>query len=327
MNMFSPKSYYFLKCQFKEVIVWFMDILQCSTLFDRFLQVERNLSSKTREAYQYDLHRFFSFVAGRLKVPAQDINVRDIDQEVIKLYLAHLQGDKHYKSSTLARCLVSVRVYFDFCVREKIIESSPAGYIFSPKHPKKLPIYLIESELRQLFSAPDRETVWGKRDYAILICLGLTGMRRQELVGLNIEGVDFLSKTLKVWGKGAKERLIPMNAIVEEALRDWLSVRPVIADPSSVFVNRRFGKRLTGRAIWDLVEKYLQMAGVPKENISPHKLRHTFATLLHLNSVELVEIQKLLGHASIASTQIYTHTNVDQLRMAVDSLERIVRKK
>lgn len=295
--------------------------------FDTFLRVERNLSVKTREAYQYDLMNFFAFAASKTKVTAETLTPADITAAHIKQYLAHLQGDKHYKSATLARTLSSVRVFFRFCIREGHIESNPAQFVFTPKISKRLPVYLIESELQKILAAPDLETIWGKRDYAILVTLGLTGLRRGEVVSLNIDGVDFLSKTLRVIGKGSKERIVPMNVWVEQSLQEWLSVKPVTADSNPVFTNQKLGTRLTGQTLWDIVKRYLQIAGIEKSKISPHKLRHTFATLLHFNSIELVEIQKLLGHASIVSTQIYTHTNADKLRQAVDSLNPILRKR
>jgi len=293
-------------------------------VFDKYLEVEKNLSRKTREAYCYDLQRFINYCGKISDTDPRQISVDSIQTDEIKGYMTYLQSEKKYKSTTLSRCLVSIRVFLDYCLMEKYIDASPAQFIHNPKLAKRLPIYLIESELKAILMAPDRSTVWGKRDFAILLLLGMTGIRRQELVGLNIESIDFVSKTIKVLGKGSKERLIPMNEIVENTLSEWVNAKPISGDYEAVFINQRGGKRLTGRAILDLVKKYLMLAGIPKDKISPHKLRHTFATLLHLNNVELVEIQKLLGHANIASTQIYTHTNVDRLRHAVNSLNSVM---
>ncbi|MBX7246805.1 MAG: tyrosine-type recombinase/integrase [Candidatus Sumerlaeaceae bacterium] len=287
--------------------------------FDRFLEVERNLSPATRAAYQYDLQKFKEFL---IRICGSEPTVGKVTTLQIKDYLGHLQSVRKYKSATLARAIASIRVFFEYCVSQSHIPASPATHIHNPKLPKKLPIYLIESELKKLLSAPQSGDVWGARDFAILVLLGFTGMRRQELVGLNLDAVDFERKTVRVFGKGSKERLIPMNPFVVNAMTAYLEVRPATGDSSSVFLNRS-GKRLTGRSVFNIVRKYVRRAGITKTKISPHKLRHTFATLLHLNEVDIIEIQRLLGHASVTSTQIYTHTNTSKLRSAVDRISNI----
>lgn len=285
--------------------------------FDQYLRVERNLSGSTREAYRFDLEKFNEFLikAGGITHPTID----KVTTELIKSYLNHLQLNRGYKSTTLSRVIASIRVVFDFCVMRKYLESSPAAYIHNPKLPKKLPIYLIDSELKKLLSAPNPEDYSGRRDFAILVTLGFTGMRRQELVALNLDAIDVERKTIRVMGKGSKERLIPMNDFVFNALNSYLEIRLPTGDAEAVFLNRN-GGRLTGRSIVNIVQKYVKKAGIGKEKISPHKLRHTFATLLHMNEVDILEIKSLLGHSSITSTQIYTHTNANKLRSAVDRL-------
>lgn len=284
--------------------------------FDRYLQVERNLSPSTREAYQFDLQKFKEFL---IRAGGQEPGVDRVTTQNIKDYLNYLQTNRGYKSTTLSRVIASIRVLFEYCVMQKKIEASPAAYIHNPKLPRKLPIYLIDSELKKLLSAPDPKDVNGCRDFAILVTLGFTGMRRQELVGLNLKNIDLERRTIRVMGKGSKERLIPMNEFVMKALNSYLDLRPATGDPEAVFLNRN-GGRLTGRSIVNIVRKYVRKAGIGKDKISPHKLRHTFATLLHLNEVDILEIKSLLGHASITSTQIYTHTNANKLRSAVDRL-------
>lgn len=284
--------------------------------FDQFLKVERNLSPATRTAYQYDLQKFKEFL---IRGTGAEPTVQRVTTPHIKEYLAYLQTQKNYRSTTLSRTIASIRVFFEYCVQEKYLAASPATYIHNPKLPKKLPIYLIDSELKQLLAAPDPDDTLGCRDYAILVSLGFTGMRRQELVGLNLEAIDLERRTIRVLGKGAKERLIPLNPFVIEALNRYLEVRPATGDPQAVFLSRS-GRRLTGRSILNIVKKYVRKAGIAKARISPHKLRHTFATLLHLNDVDILEIKSLLGHASVTSTQIYTHTNTNKLRAAVDQL-------
>ncbi|MGI8907780.1 MAG: tyrosine-type recombinase/integrase [Candidatus Sumerlaeaceae bacterium] len=284
--------------------------------FDVYLKVERNLSPSTREAYQFDLQKFKEFL---IRAQGAEPSADKITTQQIKDYLQHLQTNRGYKSTTLSRVIASIRVLFEFCVSQKKLDASPAAYIHNPKLPRKLPIYLVDSELKRLLNAPDPKDVNGCRDFAILVTLGFTGMRRQELVGLNVKSIDLERRSIKVLGKGSKERLIPMNEFVMKALNSYLEVRPATGDPEAVFLNRN-GGRLTGRSIVNIVRKYVRKAGIGKDKISPHKLRHTFATLLHMNEVDILEIKSLLGHASITSTQIYTHTNAGKLRTAVDRL-------
>jgi integrase/recombinase XerC len=284
--------------------------------FDVYLRVERNLSPATRTAYQYDLQKFKEFL---IRGTGREPSVAGVTTQHIKEYLGVLQTQRGYKSTTLSRTIASIRVFFEYCVRQEYISASPATYIHNPKLPRKLPIYLVDSELQNLLNAPDPEDVFGCRDYAILVSLGFTGMRRQELVGLNLSAIDLERRTFRVLGKGSKERLIPLNEVVMSAINGWLEVRPATGDPEAVFLNTR-GGRLTGRSIDKIVKKYVRKAGINKAKISPHKLRHTFATLLHMNEVDILEIKSLLGHASVTSTQIYTHTNTTKLRSAVEKL-------
>lgn len=286
--------------------------------FDRYLQVERNLSPATREAYRFDLQKFKEFL---IRTKGSEPALDKVATESIKDYLHYLQSTRCYKSTTLSRVIASIRVLFEFGVMNKMLESSPAAFIHNPKLPKKLPIYLIDSELKKLLSAPGENDLMGKRDFAILVTLGFTGMRRQELVGMDLNSIDLERRTIKVMGKGSKERLIPMNEFVFGAINKYLDMRLITGDAEAVFLNRQ-GGRLTGRSIVNIVRKYVQIAGIGKEKISPHKLRHTFATLLHMNDVDILEIKSLLGHSSITSTQIYTHTNSNKLRSAVDRLNQ-----
>jgi site-specific recombinase XerD len=291
---------------------------ELSNDFDTFLRVEKNLSSKTRNAYKYDLKRFHAFLIKEFDREPPIDKIIDTD---IKKYLNQQQLEKNLKSTTLSRMISSIRIFFDFCVEHKCLTNSPAQYIRSPKHTKRLPIYLIESELKKLLSTPDKKDFLGLRDYTILITLVFTGMRLQEIVNINIEDIDFERNTIKVMGKGSKERLIPINRILLNALKDYFEKRPITED-KSVFLNRR-GKRISGRQIERIVKHYALKAQLTKTKITPHKLRHTFATLLHLSEVDLIEIQSLLGHSSITSTQIYTHTNPKKLKTAVEKLEDI----
>ena len=299
--------------------------------FEAFLDVEKNLSPRTRRAYVYDLERFADHWIRRNK---RNPTLDHIGPEDIKRYLEHLRMDRNYKSTTLSRTIASIRVFFGFCVMQGAIEASPAAHIHNPKTPRKLPVFLVESELKSLLRAPaadEREKQEASRedyrnlparDYALLVVLAFTGVRLTELIGLNLGDVDFERMNIRVLGKGSKERIIPLNETVIQALRSWLEVRTSPPDVESVFVNR-YGKVFSARGIEKLVERYVRKSGISKGGISPHKLRHTFATLLHVSGVDIVEIQALLGHSSITSTQVYTHTSSVKLKSAVKKLDEI----
>lgn len=284
--------------------------------FETFLAVERSLSDLSRKAYRFDVLKFMDFLdAGR---PAP-VRTSEIDDKIVKGYVVHCQTDRQYKAATLARAIASLRVFFLFCQREGYIPANPIARVQNPRRPKKMPIYLIDSEMQRLLEAPDRSDEIGRRDYAIIMTLAMTGVRLRELVSIDIGHVDFESRTIIVFGKGAKERVIPMNEPVMTAAREYLATRPRPARQEPLFLNR-FGKRLSGRSIENIVKKYVQIAGIEKENVSPHKLRHTFATLLHHHDVDLLEIKTLLGHQNLSTTQIYTHTNPTRLKSAVGKL-------
>ncbi len=298
--------------------------------FDAFMEVEKNLAAGTREAYRYDLERFVDkWIEWNGVNPTLD-NITTMD---IKRYLEFLRMDHQYKSTTLSRVIASIRVFYEFCVMQELVDENPAMYIHNPKMPKKLPIFLIEKELRKLLSAPpdaeqsaarrkDYQNL-GKRDYAMLITMGFTGVRLMELVNLDLGDIDFDSGSIRVMGKGSKERIIPINEMVSNALSEWLEVRkPEVADDKAVFLNR-FGRRISSRGVRMMVDKYVGEAGISKDHVSPHKLRHTFATLLHRKGVDILEIQALLGHSSITSTQVYTHASSEKLKSAVKKLEEL----
>ncbi len=288
--------------------------------FATWLRVERNLSPRTRDAYAFDLGAFGGWL---VEVLASDpIPLPAIRRDHIEEYVAYLRNERGHASSTLNRTLSCLRTFFRFCAEEKYIERNPATDIAPPKKPSKLPVYLGAEEVRRLFAAPDATTVAGRRDLAILTTLAFCGLRLQELVGLDTIDLDFSRDTVRVIGKGSKERLVPLNDDVKAALLAMLQDpdrRPAEAE-RAVFLNKN-GRRIGGRAVQYIVDRHIRAAGIDRKGVSPHKLRHTFATLLHDRDVDLVDIQSLLGHASLASTQIYTHTNVRRLQKTIDLLE------
>jgi site-specific recombinase XerD len=285
---------------------------------DTYLRVEKNLAERTRKAYRYDLGRFADYLVAEGK---RTPNIDEIGVVDIRSYLQHLQMERGYKSTTLSRSIASIRVFFEFCVRTDRLKASPASHFHNPKQPKKLPVFLVESELRKLLEAPDQGDWKGVRDHALIVTFAFTGLRLQELVGLNVDDVSFERKSLRVLGKGAKERIVPMNARVCDAISRYLAVR-IFTETDALFLNYRL-QRLSPRGIEKIIRQCVIRAGITKRKISPHKLRHTFATLLHHKGVDLLEIQSLLGHADISSTQIYTHTSSSKLAKAVATLEEI----
>jgi site-specific recombinase XerD len=287
--------------------------------FESWLRVEKNLSPRSRTAYLYDLGRLQLFLAPENST----FDVLDVSGEQLRAYVHLLREDAGIGPRTLARTLSSIRVFFGYLVETNRLEVNPAEVLEFPKLPQKLPVYLVETELRRLLGAPNAEEPPGLRDRAMLHLLSLAGLRLQELVGLNLSDLDFHGDSIKVMGKGSKERLLPMHPSVRGALEAWLKVRPDGPESRAVFLNR-FGKRLSGRMVQKLVDRYATEVGINPNLLSPHKLRHTFATLLHGNDVDLVEIQSLLGHSSLATTQIYTHVQPDRLRDAVERLESLV---
>ena len=295
------------------------------------MDVEKNLSPRTRRAYVYDLERFMDFW---IKHHGGNPLLQRITTKSIKDYLEYLRMDLHYKSTTLSRTIASLRIFFEFCVVQGILKDSPASHIHNPKIPRRLPIFLVETETQRLLESPESYSPTAgcqrsdykhlpTRDYAILVTLLFTGIRLRELVDLNMRNVDIERTRIRVLGKGSRERMVPLNDSVVKGLRKWIALRkPADPNEESLFLSR-FGKRLSPLAVQEIVRKYVKIAGIPSDTVSPHKLRHTFATLLHLNGVDIVEIQALMGHAAITSTQIYTHTDSSRLRKAVHTLDKI----
>jgi tyrosine recombinase XerC len=236
-------------------------------------------------------------------------DVRQIERLDVRKYLAHLKG-KNLKKRTVARKLSTLRSFFRFLIRDGYVSSNPLAGITSPKLDKSLPIFLDVHKVTRLVEAPDNKGVFALRDRAILETLYSTGMRLSELTGLNLDRVDFIAGMVKVLGKGKKERLIPIGDKALRAIRDYLDLRT--KEEKALFLNKN-NRRLTGRGVQDLVSKYIRIISL-KEKISPHTLRHSFATHLLDKGADLRSIQELLGHASLSTTQIYTHVTTERLK-------------
>ena len=270
--------------------------------------MERNASEHTLRNYHDDLTQFFDVVGRR--------RLRDITPLDIRQFLAE-QSTHHYAKRTIARRLSCVRSFFRFLCREGLLKHNPAAVVPSPRLERRLPHFLDETQVVRLLEAPPTDRWQGVRDRAILETLYSTGMRVSELVGLNLEDVEEISGTVIVRGKGKRERLVPIGKTALKAIQRSLANRPKrVKVPYAVFVSQK-GTRLTVRQVDRLLQRYVKHAQLPV-SISPHSLRHTFATHLLDRGADLRSVQELLGHQSLSTTQLYTHVTPQRLKKVYD---------
>jgi site-specific recombinase XerD len=287
------------------------------------LRVERNLSPRTIAGYAHDLGNWLKFTLANYP----GVSVEDLTTERIRAYLAETQ--KTNGAGSLRRHICSLSGLFKFLVENGRIVHNPMLRIRLPKVEKRLPQYLTSEELHSLIDSIPNETWRHKRDTAIVVVLAMTGVRLSELVSLDVQhiqieppnGTENYAGSVTVFGKGRKERKIPLNITAIEALRVYLNARPPI-NTNALFVNNA-GNRLAQRNIQKSLTKYAAAAGITRIRVSPHKLRHTCATLMHESDVDIREIQGVLGHSNISSTAIYTHTSSKRLKAAVSTLDEV----
>jgi integrase/recombinase XerC len=279
-----------------------------------YLTFERNVSPNTVIAYREDLESFLGFLCNDYLTMARDqLDLKRVDHLAVRSYLAHLSRRK-LSRATSARHLSALRSFFKYLVREGVVEANPARAVTTPKKEKHLPAVLQPADVALILEQQDRSTTLGLRDAAWMELLYASGLRISELVGIDIDDLELRAKLVKVHGKGSKERIVPFGGKAEAALRAWLAVRGELVkdvDEQAVFVNYR-GHRITTRSIGRLFEVYLRRAAI-RAGISPHTMRHSFATHLLNAGADLRGIQELLGHASLSTTQKYTHLNDWQL--------------
>jgi integrase/recombinase XerC len=240
-----------------------------------------------------------------------------VDVGTVRAYLGFM-NDRQYSKSTIARKIATLRSFYKFLVRKKSLGSNPVMAVRTPKQDKKLPRFLEYEEVKRLLETPPSDDWLGARDRAIMETLYSTGMRVSEVVGLNMEDIDFLSEVVHVRGKGKKERIAPIGASALQAIQHYLGFRNKRAqsNPSFeskvLFVNKH-GGRLSTRSVCRKMDKYLKISGLDL-TVSPHTLRHSFATHMLNNGADLRSVQKLLGHQSLSTTQIYTHLTTSRIR-------------
>jgi tyrosine recombinase XerC len=277
-------------------------------LFLASLRHEKNASPNTIASYRRDLAQLSEFLK-RKKIP-----LTKVDNVVLRTFLAEL-FDRGIKKSTTARKLAAMRSFFQYCMRMGWISANPAKTVSTPKQEKYLPSFLSEEEVRVFLDLPQSGRPLDLRDRAILEFLYATGLRVSELVGMDLEDINSSERLIRIRGKGKKERIVPFGKMAENSLVDYLRKRTLInsgdIDEKAVFLNYR-GQRLTPRSVERIVDKHINSSAM-RRKISPHSLRHSFASHLLSRGADLRAIQEFLGHESLATTQKYTHMDLKQL--------------
>jgi integrase/recombinase XerC len=293
--------------------------------FIHYLTAEKNASPHTLRGYQKDLEEFEGFLknSGMYLSLTGKIEIEKVDRLAIRKYLSFLH--RKNKKSSIARKLSTLRSFFKYLVREQLISSNPAKIVSTPKVEKPLPTTLTVDEVFRLIESPEKhskklltDTLRGRRsrDRAILELLYSSGLRVGELVGLNLNHMDLDLGIVKVMGKGRKERIVPVGEKAVNALKAYLGERGVIRGEGPIFLNPK-GGRLTARSVGRLIKKYTRSSGIFRK-VSPHSLRHTFATHLLDAGADIREIQEMLGHASLSTTQRYIHLSMGKLMEVYD---------
>lgn len=335
-----------------------MSVLPVTASFASYLTDERHFSPYTARCYGADLRQYVEFlsdehgievdesaegrafdvrrngtapgdVAGSIAPTTITGHILDADADKIRAYLAHL-GEKQYSPATTARKIATLRSFYKWALRSNFVASNPMTLIRTPRQNKRLPKAITVEQIERLLSAPSERDVLGRRDRGMLETIYSTGIRVSELVGLDIGDLDLETESMHVRGKGKKERLVPLGTHALHAIRRYIEM--VESDPRfgtkwreavagggaghALFINKH-GGRLSSRSVRRKLDKYLRESGLDP-TISPHTLRHSFATHLLDNGADLRSVQELLGHQSLSTTQVYTHLTTDRMREAYD---------
>lgn len=274
------------------------------------LRVERNLAKNTVESYRRDLLHFTEFVENKRKKGLLEVSESDLRE------FLSFEYDRGQKGRSTARRLTALRMFYRHGLKEKWLEHDPAVKVELPKIGRALPHFLSVEEIESLFAQPDLTTPLGRRDRAMLELLYASGLRVSELVGLGSSNVHLEMGVVRVFGKGSKERLVPVGRSAMGFLKEYLELaRPALAKgrlSDALFLSNR-GRKMTRQQFFLLLKSYAKKAGIKKE-VSPHKLRHSFATHLLNGGADLRSVQAMLGHADLATTQVYTHVTPDRLK-------------
>lgn len=307
------------------------------------LDLERNFSAHTVKSYRSDLVQFCQYLLARDDLgpdaSAEDLpalDELDVDSLAERLpgaeamdvrgFLALLHNSRYSKAS-VARKLAALRSFYKYLVRRRVVEASPVSAVRTPRRDRRLPKCLDARQVEALLDAPDEQTLLGTRDRALLETIYSSGLRIGELVGLNIEDLDEFAGALRIRGKGRKERIVPVGSAALEAMYRYLyrrSVEKGLGKTGPLFLNKH-GRRLSARSVRRRLDGYLLQAGIDP-SVSPHTLRHSFATHMLDNGADLRSVQELLGHASLSTTQIYTHLTTARLREAYRKAHPLARQ-
>jgi integrase/recombinase XerC len=287
-----------------------------------YLEVERNASPYTIRNYTSDLLDFFNFLRTR-----GVISLNEVERDILRSYLSQLMEQNKAKAS-IARKLSAIRSFYRYLVSEETLSKNPLEKASSPKLDRRLPSFLTIEEIERLLEVPDLSTPHGQRDRALLELLYASGLRVSELVRLDLGRVNLDAREIRVWGKGSKERVVLMGRPAVEALGVYLTqgrLKLLGEKRSSALFLNRYGGRLTARRVQAILEECAARAGIGKR-VYPHMLRHTFATHLLDGGADLRVVQELLGHASLSSTQVYTHVTRSQARKVYLSAHPMARE-
>ena len=274
--------------------------------FLEYLEYQKEYSSNTLKAYETDILQFLNFLKkGKIR------SFKEVEYRVFLDFISSLKSDERYTEKSIARKVASIKAFFKFLYSRRLIKNNPALLLYTPKVPEKLPDFLSEEEVVKIIESPQGKSWQVLRDRAILELLYSTGIRVGELVSLTLKDINFVDETIKVKGKGKKERIVPVGTPAMKALIEYIERKPY-SRVDAVFLNK-YGKTLTERSVERLVDKYSKKAGIGKK-VTPHTFRHSFATHMLNRGADLRTVQELLGHERITTTQIYTHLTLEKLR-------------
>jgi integrase/recombinase XerC len=291
--------------------------------FLQYLKLNRHVSPHTVRAYETDVTQYLAFIAADTGKKMSELGPGDLDMTTVRAHIVELNKAGKARAS-VARKLSGLRTFIKYLRREEIIDHDPAAMAVAPTRDQTIPVHLAEPEIERLIETPDTGNPLGRRDRAMLELFYASGLRLSELVAIDLEDLNLGDRMVRVMGKGGKQRIVPFNQSAAAAIRSWMKDRAAIlagrepgpgrkrhapADP--LFINYR-GTRLTGRSVDRLLRRYVAQCST-RLGISPHALRHSFATHLLQRGADLRAIQELLGHARLSTTQRYTHVNAAQL--------------
>jgi len=286
------------------------------------LRVEKTASNLTLLSYRTDLGQFFDFLSREYQEPPEALATELLNHKTVRNYLADMQG-RGLSRSTMARKLASLRSFVKYLCREDILPGNPIANVSTPKQERKLPRFLYPTEIDLLLNAPDPTQMMGCRDKAILETLYAAGVRVSELVSINMADIDWDEESILIRGKGNKERLAPMGRQSKAALLDYvqhsrnLLLQAGQTTTDALFLNK-FGSRLSARSVRNIINKYVDTVAITQK-VSPHTLRHSFATHLLNGGADLRTVQELLGHVKLSTTQIYTHLTKENIKKIYDN--------